>query len=235
MGAYAVPVRGVIFDMDGLLVDTGHIWRSVGDEVFAALGADISEVSASGAAAGLGVADAMDLFCNHAGIPAGDRADVELRVVEGVVDAIAQRAELMPGALTALDFCEQRELRVALASGSPPPVIDAVIARFGLVDRFAAVCSASEEPFGKPHPSVFLTAAVRLGHRPSGCLVLEDAVEGCVAAKAASMRVIAVPDAAAAADPRYAIADLVVPSLEHLTDDAALAVMGFAPVTVDVG
>jgi len=233
MGLRTNPVRGVIFDMDGLLVDAGPIWRSVGDEMFAELGADISDVSATGVAMGMSVGDAMELFCSYAGIPAEERAQLEQRIVERVVDAISQRAELLPGALFALDFCEGRSLTVALASGSTPPIIEAVLSRFGLVGRFAAVCSAIEEPFGKPHPSVFLTAAARLGERPSACLVLEDAVDGCIAAKAASMRVIAVPDATGVADPRYAIADLVVPSLEHLADDEALAVMGLDAVPVD--
>jgi mannitol-1-/sugar-/sorbitol-6-/2-deoxyglucose-6-phosphatase len=229
----ADPIRSVIFDMDGLLVDTVPIWRRVGDETFAALGADISEVSASGVALAMRVGDAMDLFCSYAGVSAAERAELEQRIVDGVVDAISQHAELMPGARFALDFCKRLGLTVAMATGSTPPIIDAVLARFGLADRFAAVCSASEEPFGKPHPSVFLTAAAKLGERPPACLVLEDAVDGCIAAKAASMRVIAVPDASVEGDPRYVIADLVLPSLEHLADDASLAVMGLDAVRVD--
>ena len=234
MGAHAGPVRAVIFDMDGLLADTVPIWRRVGDQLFADLGTDISELSASGVAVGMSVGDAIALFSSYAGIPADECAELERRVVQRVVDAVASDAELMPGALGALDFCERRALAVALASGSTPPIIDAVLSRFGLADRFAAVCSAIDEPFGKPHPSVFLTAAAKLGEPPSACVVLEDAVDGCVAAKAARMRVIAVPPhGALASDPRYAIADLVVPSLEQLDGEEALAVMGLDRVATD--
>ena len=63
--------------------------------------------------------------------------------------------------------------------------------------------------------------------------MLEDAVDGCIAAKAAGMRVIAVPDASVGGDPRYVIADLVLPSLERLADDAAMGVMGLDAVRVD--
>ena len=233
MAVELLPVAGVIFDMDGLLVDTGPIWRHVGDATFAALGADISGLAATGVATGMSVADAMVLFRSHAGLASGDHADLEQRIVDGVVAAIAERAELMPGALVALDWCERRGLAMALASGSTPPIIEAVLGRFGLAGRFAAVCSTVEEPFGKPHPAVFLTAAERLGVRPSACVVLEDSVNGCIAAKAAGMRVIAVPDRPARADPRYAISDLVLTSLDHLVDGAAQAVMGLDPATVD--
>jgi mannitol-1-/sugar-/sorbitol-6-/2-deoxyglucose-6-phosphatase len=232
VAAHADPVRGVIFDMDGLLVDTGTIWRTVGDEVFAELGVDISGVTSRGVVMGMGVADAMDLLLAYAGFAEGEHADLEQRIVERVLDAIPRRAALLPGARGALDFCERRGLVAALASGSTPEVIDAVLAHVGLAGRFAAVCSTVDEPFGKPHPSVFLTAAERIGERPCACLVLEDALNGCIAAKAASMRVIAVPDRAVADDPRYAIADLVIPSLERIADDEALAVMGLDALPV---
>ncbi|MGH8994929.1 MAG: hexitol phosphatase HxpB [Acidimicrobiales bacterium] len=220
------PVRAVIFDMDGLLVDTVPIWRQVGNGAFAALGVDIAPLAKSGAVMGLSVVDAMAVFRNYAGWPASEHPDLEERIIAGVVDAIHHQLELKPGADQALDFCDAAGLLMAVASGSSTPIIEAVLDRFDLAKRFTAVCSAAAEPRGKPHPGVFLSAAAAMGVAPEDCLVLEDAVSGCIAGKAASMRVIAVPDGPAVGDPRLAIADLVVVSLEELTGEPARAVMG---------
>lgn len=219
-------MRAVIFDMDGLLVDTAPIWRRVGDGAFADLGVDIAPLAESGAVMGLSVADAMAVFRDFAGWKPSDHPELEARIVAGVVDAIEHGLELKPGARRAIDLFEEAGLQMAVASGSTPPVIEAVLDHFGLADRFSAVCSAADEPIGKPHPAVFLRAAAAMHVSPQSCVVLEDAVNGCIAAKAASMRVIAVPDGPAVGDPRLAIADLVLLSLEDITGPAARTVLG---------
>ncbi len=100
-------------------------------------------------------------------------------------------------------------------------MIDAALVHFGLRGRFAVIHSAEEEQYGKPHPAVFLTAASRVGVPPKQCLVWEDAPAGVLAAKAASMACIAVPEAGEGAHPAFGLADLVVDSLLEV-DDAAL-------------
>ena len=86
-------------------------------------------------------------------------------------------------------------------------------------DRFALIHSAEDEEYGKPHPAVYLTAASKLGVAPKRCLAWEDAPAGVVAAKAASMTCIADPESGEGGDPPFALADLVVDSLEEV--DAA--------------
>lgn len=223
-----LPARAVIFDLDGLLVDTMPIWRTVGNEVFASMGVDVSEVAASGVLSGLGVRDAVAMLRAHVGgtLPAAEV--LTERVVAGVVAAVWQQAHLKPGAVSALEFCAGHGLVTALASGSALPVIDAVLERFDLASRFRAVCTSTDDPYGKPHPGVFLRAAALLGVEASRCVVVEDSLLGCVAAKAASMRVIAVPEKEAAGDPRLAIADLVLGSLEELATPPALMALGLS-------
>jgi len=212
--------------MDGLLVDTLPIWREVGNGLFAKHDVDISPITDAGVVMGMSVGQAMALLRQYAGWTADQYADLEQQVVADMVTAVLDGAELKPGAEAALDFFDARRLPLALASGSSLPILDAVVKRFGFAGRFATVCSAADEPLGKPHPGVFLRAAAELGVSAADCLVLEDAVSGCIAAKAAAMRVIAVPDGPAVGDPRFAIADLVLASLEQLVQEPALAVMG---------
>lgn len=218
----------MIFDMDGLLVDTLPSWRRVGNGLFAELDVDISPVTEGGAVMGMSVGEAMALFRAHAGWTESEHADLEHRVVVEMIEAIRSDTELKPGALAALDFCDAHGLTTALASGANLSILEAVLDRFGLGGRFSAVCSSADEPLGKPHPAVFLRAAAELGVPADACLVLEDAVNGCIAAKAASMRVIAVPDGPSVGDSRFAIADLVLSSLEELPEERVLALLGLA-------
>jgi sugar-phosphatase len=146
---------------------------------------------------------------------------VAVTIVDRVIELIVQKGELKPGALHAVDLCDERGLALAVASSSEYRLIEAALAHFGLRERFAFVHSAEDEPYGKPHPAVFLTAAGKLGAAPPRCLVWEDAPAGVLAAKAASMACIAVPEAAEAHHPAFGLADLVVTSLRDV-DDASL-------------
>lgn len=95
-------------------------------------------------------------------------------------------------------------------------LLNAALEGLGLVGRFSHVISAEFEPYGKPHPGVYLSAAAALGIAPERCLALEDSVNGTLAAKAAKMVCIAVPEAHNLEDPRYAIADVKLASLAEV-------------------
>jgi sugar-phosphatase len=90
---------------------------------------------------------------------------------------------------------------------------------YGIYNYFHVVCSAEAEDFGKPHPAVFITAARHLGIDPTELLVIEDSFNGVIAAKAARMKCLAVPAPEHAAQPRFAAADLVLPSLTMFDDE----------------
>jgi sugar-phosphatase len=95
----------------------------------------------------------------------------------------------------------------------------AALEHFELLPYFQATCSAQYLPYAKPHPQVYLNAATALGVAPEHCLALEDSVTGVIAAKAARMRCIAVPEHKHRHDPRYSIADAVLDSLLQLDRD----------------
>ncbi|HEV2862122.1 MAG TPA: HAD-IA family hydrolase, partial [Pyrinomonadaceae bacterium] len=95
----------------------------------------------------------------------------------------------------------------------------AVTERLGLAGEFEVAYSAEEEEYGKPHPGVYLTTARRLGVSPAECLAVEDSFNGVLAAKAARMKCVAVPEPAPKADPRFCIADAVLDTLEDLNEE----------------
>ncbi len=99
----------------------------------------------------------------------------------------------MAGVEESIAMAKAEGLALGLATSSAPPLIEAVLARLGLGDAFAVIHSAIDEDFGKPHPAVFLTTARLLGVEPAECVAIEDSVAGVRSARAAGMRVIAVP------------------------------------------
>jgi len=214
VGPAQIAVRAAIFDMDGLLVDSERYWRHVEIEVLARL------------TMGMRVDEVVAFWRAQLGFGGPDDAEIVDAIVSGVAEEIRRGAELMPGALEALELFVSSGLAVGLATGSTAPVLDAVLERFGLAGCFAAVCSAEQENLGKPHPAVYLRAAAELGIAPTDCVALEDSLNGVIAAKAARMRVIAVPESRVAHDPRYSIADVRLASLLDLDSPEVERLLG---------
>jgi HAD superfamily hydrolase (TIGR01509 family) len=226
--------RGVIFDMDGLIVDSEPFWRRVQAEVFDELGVDVRPYLGHGYTMGLRVDEAIALLAELSGVRGIDLSTVERDVVTGVVGAIRAEAALLPGAEAAIARFEEAGIPLVLASGSTPPVIDAVLDRFALRPHFVAVLSAADDLLGKPHPSIFLRAAGVFGVRPEDCLVLEDSLNGCIAAKAARMAVVAVPHPDDASDARFSIADLCLGSLVELAKPEIQLALGLSEENLPV-
>jgi beta-phosphoglucomutase-like phosphatase (HAD superfamily) len=156
--------------------------------------------------------------------PAWRAAEVAGWITDQVIAYVMTEGRPMPGVTAAVALFGRYGLRLAIASSSPPRLIDAVCDRLGLAD-IEVRCSAMDEVRGKPAPDVYLTAARRLGIAAVSCLALEDSPNGIASAKAAGMRCVALPDPLLAADPRYRGVDLVLESLTRL-DEAALRRLG---------
>jgi mannitol-1-/sugar-/sorbitol-6-/2-deoxyglucose-6-phosphatase len=215
----ALSITGVVLDMDGLLIDTEPVWRTAEKEVFAELGVELTEADLLDTT-GLRIDELAAAFLSRrppsADPPSPSPAEVADRITDLVVDYVGRAGEPMPGVPEAIALFERSGLRLAIASSSPERLIDAVCARLGL--DIDIRCSALDEPRGKPAPDVYLAAARRLRLTPARCLAVEDSPAGVVAAKAAGMTCVAVPDPLLTGDSRYRRADLVLPSLTELTE-----------------
>jgi HAD superfamily hydrolase (TIGR01509 family) len=212
-----VSITASLFDMDGLLIDSEVLWHKAEVEIFGALGVPLVE-SSNRSTKGVYVDDVVDYW--YARYPwSGPSVDevVEM-LLQRVGSLVESEGRLLPGALRAVDLTSDRG-PVALASSTPLALIHRCLEHFDLTNRFASIHSAEFEPYGKPHPGVFLTAASSLGIEPSRCLVFEDSTTGVIAARAASMRLVAVPTPEDRGEVEFLLADLVLETLEELTPD----------------
>jgi mannitol-1-/sugar-/sorbitol-6-/2-deoxyglucose-6-phosphatase len=210
-----------IFDMDGLLVDSEILWHRAELEILVPLGAPI-DADATRATKGMFV---REVVAHYHGLAPWEAPQID-EVVDSVLDRVGALVEdggrLLPGATRALSLCAARG-PIALASSTPRRLIDRTLRHFGLDQAFEVIHSAEDEPFGKPHPGVFLTTAAKLGVQPTDCLVFEDSAAGVAAAVAADMGCVAVPAADERDHAAFDRAALVLDSLADL-DEAWLDV-----------
>ena len=216
--AETVPVQAVIYDLDGLLIDSEPCWERAEMEVLGSVGVPLTP-ERSHETTGLRLDEAVAYWAARYPWTAVSHEDVVSRILQRVLALLADRASLKPGVRESLAVVRRAGLRVALASSSPLALIEGALERVGLQSEFEQVVSAEGERFGKPHPGVYLTTAARLGVAPRVCLALEDSVNGVLAATSAGMRCIAVPERWPVADPRFSRANAVVHSLHEINDD----------------
>ena len=141
------------------------------------------------------------------------KGEVEAAITREVIALIEERGEPMAGAAAVIDMIRSTGLKIGLASSSSSEIIAAVLGRLGFSEVFDVTQSAEHEPYGKPHPAVYIECARRLGVNPERCVAIEDSPAGVLAAKAARMTCIAVPAPELAGDNRYCIADRRLASL----------------------
>jgi sugar-phosphatase len=210
-----------IFDLDGLLIDSEPLWQEAEITVFATVGVALTRDMCR-QTMGLRVDAAIAHWYARFPWEGPTPEQVKQAVLAEVRRLIVARGCILPGVRQALDLTRASGARLALASSSPLALIETAIQQLGIAPYFDVVHSAEFEAFGKPHPAVYLSAARLLGVDPHRCVALEDSINGVIAAKAAGMRCIAVPERSALEDRRFGVADLVLASLEHL-DAATLA------------
>ncbi len=200
----------VVFDLDGTLVDSEPNYYEAGRQTLAAHGVSDFTWSDHEEYVGVSTQETVARWKERYGLGAsveGLLAEKNRRYLE-----LARAAtRVYPQMRAFVELLAGEGVPMAVASGSSPRAIEAILARTGLDAHLRTVVSADEVARGKPAPDVFLEAARRLGADPADCVVVEDAVPGAAAAHAAGMRCIAVPYVAAQADaPEFAAAGLLL-------------------------
>ena len=220
------PIEAVVFDMDGVLVDSEPIWRAVERDVFGGLvGVEVTDEDLF-ETMGVRVGDVVARWHRRFPWDEPSREDVARSIVDRVAEAIEREDAFHEEAIQAIDYVDALGLRLALASSSPMRLIRAVLSIGGLDDRFEVVLSAEDEERGKPDPAVYLSAARELGVPPERCLAVEDSINGVRSAKDAGMVCVAVP--VSGVTDGFEGADLVLDSIEEF-DDRVWAGTGTVP------
>lgn len=213
-------IKAVIFDMDGLLIDSEPLWQRAQIAAFATVGIrptpeDFRQTM------GRRINEVVEHWHHRQPWEGPSQKDIEALVVDDLIALVKQEGQLLPGVHHAFEVCRKQQLPMALASSSSNEIIDTVIDTLNIREYFTEIYSADHEPYGKPHPGVFITTAQRLGVSPVQCVVFEDSPSGVLAAKAAKMHCITVPHPDTKSHPFIQAADAVIDSLEQF-DDALL-------------
>jgi HAD superfamily hydrolase (TIGR01509 family) len=207
-------VRAVVFDMDGVLVDTERDWDAARREVAQAAGGGWRP-EATADMMGMSAPEWSRYMHDELGVEA-EPGEINRRVVEQVLERVRGGLPLLPGAAAAVESLAAR-WPLGVASSANRPVIEAVLDVSGLARFFAATVSSEEVPRGKPAPDVYLAAAEALGVEPTAAVAIEDSSNGIRSAAAARMTVVAVPNAHFPPDAdALALADFVVGALDEL-------------------
>jgi mannitol-1-/sugar-/sorbitol-6-/2-deoxyglucose-6-phosphatase len=209
-----MQLKAVIFDMDGLLVDSEPLWAEAAGEVFKLYGVSLTHEQYV-ATTGLRTREFVQWWFRHFNIGDEELSRAEKRIIEIILHKVKNKARIMPGVDHIFDFFHRRQFKIGLASSSPIELIEIVVEMTGISGFLDAVASAQELPYGKPHPMVYLDCSGALDVDPVECICFEDSFNGMIAAKAAKMKCVVVPHHAQLKDERWGAADLKLSSLQN--------------------
>jgi sugar-phosphatase len=212
------PFAAVIFDMDGVLIDSEPLWKIAMEEVFHTIGSKLTKQDFQ-KTVGLRLDEVVVYWHAQEGWRDVTPHEVETKIVLRMVDLIKENAAPLPGVVETLRFLNEKHVKVGLATSSYEILISTVLQALEIQPYFEACVSAEHEEFGKPHPAVYLTAALQLGVPPTQCLVVEDSFNGVLSGKAARMKVACIPEKTHHPDHRLVAADYAYSSMLDLLED----------------
>src|SRR5574341_1576526 len=217
-------IRAVIFDMDGVIIDSEPLWEKAGRILLARRGLDYNPIYRD-KIVGLNQKDSGRLLKETFNLPETIEELLAERI-EILLPLYDKELELVPGLITILKELKESGFLLALASSSPNRVINFVLDKFSLNQFFSVVVSGESVEFGKPHPDIYISPARKLGAcpeqgrkiEPKECVVIEDSINGVRSAKSAGMFCIAIPDKRLN-QKGFQIADVVIDKIDKISSE----------------
>jgi mannitol-1-/sugar-/sorbitol-6-/2-deoxyglucose-6-phosphatase len=204
----------VIFDMDGLLIDSEPLWQQAAYEVFKQYGVSFTQQQYN-TSVGLRTREFVAYWFQYFQLDEQYLAQAEKDILTVVGMLIERNGNIMPGVPQIFEFFKQRNFKIGIATSSPQTLIDIVVRKANLSSYLHATSSAEDMENGKPHPQVYLDCAAKLNSAPLQCVCFEDSFNGMIAAKAARMKCVVVPHGSMQKEERWAAADLKLSSLQN--------------------
>jgi len=186
-------VKAVIFDMDGLLINSEPLWREAEIKVFNSIGLEFNEKMCR-ETMGMRIDEVVLFWHNQFQWDKPSVQDVADQIIEELIQLILEKGKAMDGVYSILKQLHSKGIPMAIASSSSMKIIGNVVEKLEIAKYFAVIHSAEFELYGKPHPQVFITTANKLMINPEECIVFEDSKHGMIAALAARMKVIVIPE-----------------------------------------
>ncbi|MCA2018045.1 hexitol phosphatase HxpB [Vibrio tritonius] len=178
--------QAVIFDMDGVIIDSEPLWQRAQDAALSVYGVHVTPKQCEQHTMGKRVDAIAQTWCELYELDIDPKV-LEVSILKHLHQLIAEQGKPMRGVYELLEYLNELKLKIGLATSSNQSVIEAVFNKLDLWDYFDITCSAEHEEHGKPHPDVYLTAARKLDVPTDQCIVIEDSYNGVLAAKNAQM------------------------------------------------
>ena len=186
-------IKGVIYDMDGLIINSEPLWKTAEIESFKEIGVDFTmEMCAQ--TTGMRIDEVVNFWWNKLKWENFTQKDIVNSIEKKMIHLIKNKGELLPGVLDSLNLLYKAQITIALASSSSMLLINTTLDTLKIRKYFQFIHSAENEIAGKPNPAVFLSTAKSMKIHPKNCLVLEDSKAGMLAGLNANMRTIVIPE-----------------------------------------
>ena len=209
-----IDFEAVIFDMDGVIIDSEPLWKIAMEEVFSGLGSRLKKEDFQ-KTVGLRIDEVIHYWNIKERWGIRDESEVEEAIIIKMERLIADKPTALEGVIDTLNYLKLRNIPVGLATSSSSRLIKVVLDKLEIKHLFNFVHSAEMEQYGKPHPAVYLTVAKKLAVLPEKCLVIEDSLNGIISAKAAKMTAVCIPEKTHHIEPKLILADY---QFESMTD-----------------
>lgn len=198
--------EAVIFDMDGVLIDSEPLWKIAMEEVFHSVGSKLTKQDFQ-KTVGLRLDEVIIFWHQHEGWQNVTPGEIELKIVDKMQLLIKENPKPLTGVMDMLSFLKAQKKKIGLATSSYAVLIDTVLSELNIAHFFDFTHSAELEKYGKPHPAVYLAVTEQLQVQPMKCLVIEDSLNGIISAKAAKMKVVCIPEKTHHTEPKLILAD----------------------------
>lgn len=211
-------IKAVIFDMDGVLINSEPLWKKAEQKVFRTVGIELNDELCNNTT---GLDNLSTVKFWHSYKPWKNKSVEEIAeaITNEIIVLLSENHIIKEGVEEIINWFGEKKIPVAVASSSEMKIIIAVLEKLKLKDKFAAIYSSEYEEYGKPHPGVYISTAKLLKTNPEKCLAFEDSFYGMLAAKSARMKVVAVLEEKDLESSKYGFADHKIVSFKNFKEE----------------